>query len=53
MTGHRPCFSGGHSMTIMAPRLEDSMEHPLGGVTHAVIRVATSPVLLIPPGCVR
>jgi len=43
----------GYSMTVMAPRLEESMEHPLGGVTHAVVRAATSPVLLIPPGCVR
>ncbi len=43
--------SGGHSMTIMAPRCDESSEHPLGGVTHAVIQAVTSPVLLIPPGC--
>jgi len=45
--------SGGYSMTIMAPRCDDSSDHPLGGVTHAVIQAATSPVLLIPPGCRR
>lgn len=45
--------SGGHSMTIMAPRCDESSDHPLGGVTHAVIQAATSPVLLIPPGCRR
>jgi nucleotide-binding universal stress UspA family protein len=42
---------GDHTMIIMAPRCEESPDQPLGGVTHAVIKVATSPVLLIPPGC--
>jgi len=49
----RRTTSGGHTMIIMAPRLEESPEHPLGGVTHAVVRSVVSPVLLIPPGCNR
>lgn len=47
----RICSAEEPSMIILAPRCDEDPGHPLGGVTHAVIRSAKAPVLLIPPGC--
>jgi len=49
----RFCTATTPSMVVMAPRCNEDPGQPLGGVTHAVIQAANSPVLLIPPGCRR